>query len=120
MAIALRGYHGQVTVGPSQFYIEPKEVALRMTGASPVSLCLLAPSFYNTRPRLTRADGASEATARYAAVGTGAVIPQGDQVVANAEWRGADVVEPTTLAGLSLALDDFRRLGAADLAAGMR
>ena len=120
VAIALRGYHGQVTVGPSQFYIEPKEVALRMTGASPVSLCLLAPSFYNTRPRLTRADGASEATARYAAVGTGAVIPQGDQVVANAEWRGADVVEPTTLAGLSLALDDFRRLGAADLAAGMR
>ncbi|MBI5831472.1 MAG: hypothetical protein HZB16_04070 [Armatimonadetes bacterium] len=120
VALTVRGYHGQVTLGPTQFYIEPKDAALRFGGASSVSLCLLAPSFYNTRPVVTRAAGATAETARYAAVGTGAVIPQGDQVVPNAEWRGDDVSAEAALPGLSAALDDFRRLGAVDLAVGVR
>lgn len=104
LAFDIRNYGGQIFVGPLQWYIEPTAMPFVHTGTRPLEIVLWANSFYNTKlaPKLDPA-------ATLALVGCNAISTQLEDQKLD-EQGLAD-----TLAHLSLALDDLRRLGEADL-----
>ena len=106
----IRGYHGQIAVGPYQFYQEPKRMRMKQQGAGPVDLILWASSWYGARP-----DPQLSPAARLAAVGNEfyGTAPAGNPVTERLFFEAAPT--EATLAQLSHALDDLRRLGETDL-----
>jgi hypothetical protein len=106
----IRNYHGQIAIGPYQFYQEPKRMRMKQQGAAEVEVLVWASSFYGAKP-----DPQFSSTAKLSAVG-------------NDFYGTAPGVEPGTerlffkdaptdaaLAKLSRMLDDLRRLGEVDL-----
>jgi len=100
----VRNYKGQVFMGPSGFYQEPKQMRIRQQGENPFDLFLLGCSFYDTRPDLEAGPAAHLFTVGSHTVGMKTV-----------QYDPSDVLGADTLAQASLALDDLRRLGEADL-----
>ncbi len=104
-AFDIRGYHGQIAFGPSQFYIDPKVMRVSQTGTLPLEFLLWANSFYGVTLELQKSE-----SARVGIVGaTGVASESLSNVVVE------DVLSPDALAKLVLAFDDFRRLGELDL-----
>jgi hypothetical protein len=106
----IRNYHGQISIGPYQFYQEPKRMRLKQQGAGPVDLLLWASSWYGAKP-----DPQLSATARLSAVGNEfyGTAPDGEPVTERVFFKEAPT--DATLAKLSRTLDDLRRLGETDL-----
>jgi hypothetical protein len=106
----IRNYHGQIYIGPDQFYQQPKQMRMKQHGAEPVDLVLWACSWYGTRP-----DPQLGPSTRLNAVGNEfyGPGPDGDPNVEHAFF--SEVPTEGTLEKLAPALDDLRRLGAADL-----
>jgi hypothetical protein len=109
-ALDIRGYRGQIAIGPYQFYQEPKRMRLKQRGGGPLDLLFWASSWYGAKP-----DPLITTSATLLAVGNEfyGEAPNADPKVERMffeEAPGEDVLEK-----LSLALDDLRRLGEADL-----
>lgn len=106
----IRGYRGQVFVGPYQYYQEPKRMRIRQQGDAPVDLVLWASSWYGATPDLQLSAAAQLTT-------------MGNEFYGSAPGTDPDMQQrffskaPTAqgLPQLSRALDELRRLGAADL-----
>jgi pectate lyase-like protein len=108
--LEIRNYHGQISIGPYQFYQEPKRMRMKQQGAEPVELFLWASSWYGTRP-----DPQLSPTVQLAAAGNEfyGTAPDGDPLVERGFFW--EVPTNTTMAELGRPLDDLRRLGEADL-----
>ncbi len=106
----IRNYHGQISIGPYQFYQEPKLMRLKQTGAEPVDLLLWASSWYGAKP-----DPQLSATARLSAAGNAfyGTVPNGEAATERLFFE--ESATGATLGKLSRALDDLRRLGEADM-----
>jgi hypothetical protein len=106
----IRGYHGQIAVGPYQFYQEPQRMRMKQQGAAPVDLILWASSWYGARP-----DPQLSPATTLSAVGNEfyGTAPAGDPATERLLFEAAPT--EATLAQLSHALDDLRRLGEMDL-----
>lgn len=103
-AFDIRDYHGQIFFGPDQFYTEPKQEHIRQQGANPVALFLIGCAWYDSRPDIQIGPSTRLFTIGNEAFGMQSV-----------QYDAADAMTPQTLPALSQALDDLRRLGAADL-----
>ena len=103
-AVDIRGYHGRIVLGPDQIYHDPPATRILQSGEQPVELTLLGLSFYaaHLAPEITD-------KAKLSIVGCEAVGMKDDP------FRAEDSFDEETLAGVGAALDDYRRLGAADL-----
>jgi hypothetical protein len=111
--LVIRGYHGQIAIGPYQFYQEPKRMRMKQQGGGPVDILVWASSWYGARP-----DPQLSPAARLIAVGNEfyGSAPEADPAVERLFFR--DSPGNADLAKLSRALDDLRRLGEADLRLG--
>jgi hypothetical protein len=108
--LEIRNYHGQIAIGPYQFYQEPKRMRMKQQGAAPVDLLLWACSWYGAMP-----DSQLGPAVRLLAVGNEVygTAPEGDPVTERVFFEEAPT--ETALARLSNALDDLRLLGETDL-----
>jgi hypothetical protein len=108
--LEIHNYHGQIALGPYQFYQEPKRMRLKQHGADAVDLVLWASSWYGAVP-----DPQLSAAARLTAVGNDhfGSAPAIDPGLEQRFFKAPPT--PEALAKLSGVLDDLRRLGAADL-----
>jgi hypothetical protein len=106
----IRNYHGQIAIGPYQFYQDPKRMRVRQDGPEPVHLVLWASSWYGAKP-----DPQLSSTARLSAVGNEyyGTTPDVEPDVERTFFQEAPT--DATLAELSRALDDLRRLGEIDI-----
>jgi Pectate lyase superfamily protein len=108
--IDIRDYHGQIFFGPYQFYLDPKQMRIKQEGAGQVELLILASGWYGTQP-----DPRLGAAAKLLPVGNERynTSPEPDTITDPTFFT----VVPTdaTLAKLSRALDDLRRLGEIDM-----
>lgn len=108
--IDIRNYHGQLFIGPYQFYQEPKRMRMKQQGAGVVELFLLASSWYGAVPDLQLGPTTTLSVVGNEFYGTG---PDGEPFADRALFT--DVPTDATLAKVSVALDDLRRLGESDL-----
>jgi hypothetical protein len=106
----IRNYHGQISVGPYQFYQEPKRMRMKQHGSGPVELIIWASSWYGAKPDPQLSSAATLLAAGNDFYGT---APAAEAAVERLFFREAP--SSTTLAQLRHALDDLRRLGEADL-----
>jgi hypothetical protein len=106
----IRNYRGQISIGPYQFYQEPKRMRMKQQGAASVELVLWASSWYGAKP-----DPQLSPAAELLAVGNEfyGTWPEGDTVTDRTFFT--EVPTDATLAKVSRALDDLRRLGETDL-----
>lgn len=104
-AVTINNYRGQIALGHDQFYSKPKQAVIRQQGSSPVDLLLAGICFYGVALDI---QGTPALTA--ALVGNTAVGRELERLNLT-----QDSLPAGTLARLSLALDDLRRLGEADL-----
>jgi len=106
----IRNYRGQIAIGPYQFYQEPKRMRMKQQGAMPVDLLVWASSWYGAKP-----DPQLSPAARLWAAGNEfyGTAPEVDPVTERMFFKEAPT--DATLAQLSRALDDLRRLGETDL-----
>lgn len=106
----IRNHHGQIAIGPYQFYQEPERMRLKQQGAVAVDLLVWASSWYGAKPYPQLGPAA-----RLSAVGNDfyGEAPVDDLLTERRFFQEP----PTETAGnlLSSALDDLRRLGEADL-----
>lgn len=123
-AYEINGYHGQVNLGPVQFYVAPQEMVLHHSGSGPLDFLIWAATFYDTRLVPKKQDAVVNLTV----AGSTHLATETKDGVANIVVTGsigagpksdASLTEPVpsakTLAQLSLALDDLRHLGEWDL-----
>jgi hypothetical protein len=108
--IDIRNYHGQIFVGPYQFYQEPKRMRIKQQGSGPVELLLLGCSWYGARPEPQLSPAAKLLTVGNEFYGT---WPEGETAGDLAFFTETPM--DATLAKLSRALDDLRRLGEVDM-----
>ncbi len=108
--IDIRNYHGQIFIGPYQFYLDPKLMRMKQQGAAPVEIFLLASSWYSARP-----DPQLTPAAKLFPVGNEfyGTWPDGNTVADKSFFSATP--SDATLVNLSRALDDLRRLGELDL-----
>lgn len=93
--LEIHDYHGKIYWGQSQFYCDPKETMLRSEGTQPLQLMLTGNVWYQNRPRFELAD-----STKLTLMGNAGV---------------PDSANPPAIDGISVALDDLRRLGELDL-----
>lgn len=107
--IDIRHYHGEIFVGPYQFYQEPKRMRIKQQGQERVDLVFLASSWYGARP-----DPQLSPAVKLLAAGNDFFgdWPEGEPGSDRSFFDEAPTRE--TLAKLSRALDDLRRLGEMD------
>lgn len=105
-----RSYHGQISIGPYQFYQEPKRMRIKHQGTEPVELLVWGSSWYGAKP-----DPQLGPNAKLWAVGNEfyGAAPDADPAAERIFFQE----QPTdaSLAKLSRTLDDLRRLGEIDL-----
>ena len=99
----VRGYRGNVFLGPDQFYIEPKAKRIRQQGAGPVDLYLIGCVWYDNKPQVEMGPDARLYIIANEAMGM-------DKV----QYTAEDRLPPTNLLPLAAVVADLRRLGAAD------
>jgi hypothetical protein len=109
-AITIRNYAGEIFFGPNQFYVEPPRVRIRHQGQAEVNLFLVGNCFYRTRLDVQAGPGAE-----LFLLGNQGVDVGPDDAVTRFENQAGDNVPEADLKRLAAALDDLRRLGAADL-----
>ncbi len=102
-ALSIDDYCGQISLGHQQFYREPAAVKVRQRGDCPVELVILGSCFYGVT-----LDIQQEAGLRLTLAGNvaGGKTPAPPEV--------SDRLPSGAMARLAAALDDLRRLGAAD------
>jgi hypothetical protein len=108
--IDIRQYRGQVFVGPYQFYQEPKRMRMKQQGDGQVEVILWGCSWYGARP-----DPQLSSTAELLPVGNAFFGTRDDEERVTDQLFFTDSPSASTLAKLSRALDDLRRLGEVDL-----
>jgi Pectate lyase superfamily protein len=106
----IRGYRGEIFIGPYQFYQEPKAMRIRQEGGGPLKLFLLGCSWYGARPDVKMGPAGKLAVVGNESYST----PKGGEPVADAAIFG-DSAAKADLAAVSRALDDLRRLGELDM-----
>jgi hypothetical protein len=106
----IRNYRGQISIGPYQFYQEPKRMRMKQQGAEPVDLVVWASSWYGAKP-----DPQLGPAARLSPVGNEFYGTAPEAGPATERLFFKDAPTDAMLAQLSRALDDLRRLGEADL-----
>jgi hypothetical protein len=106
----IRNYHGQIAIGPYQFYQEPKRMRIKQAGETPVDLLVWGSSWYGAKPETQQGPAA-----RLAAVGNDFYGTASAADPATERKFFAEAPTEATLAQLSRALDDLRRLGEVDL-----
>jgi len=106
----IRNYRGQISIGPYQFYQEPKRMRMKQQGAGPIDLLVWASSWYGAKP-----DPQLSTTARLSAIGNEfyGTAPDCDPLTERVFFEEAPT--DAALTRLSRALDDLRRLGETDL-----
>jgi hypothetical protein len=106
----VRGYRGELFIGPYQFYQEPKAMRVRQEGGGPLELFLLGCSWYGARPDVKLGLAGKLVAVGNESYGAGKDgEPAPDRVPFKEGPAAAD------LARVSRALDDLRRLGELDL-----
>ncbi|MFO1498844.1 MAG: glycosyl hydrolase family 28-related protein [Verrucomicrobiota bacterium] len=106
----IRNYGGQISIGPYQFYQEPKRMRMKQQGPAPVELLVWGSSWYGAKPDLQLGPAAKLSAAGNAFCGTApAVNPVAERLFFEEEPSAAAVLQ------ISRALDDLRRLGETDL-----
>lgn len=100
----IHNYKGQIFFGPDQFYTEPKLKRIEQAGTGAVALFLLGCAWYDSKPEVQMSQAAKLFTIGNEAYGMQAV-----------QYGAEDVLPDQTLSSVSYALDDLRRLGAADM-----
>lgn len=108
--LEVRNYSGQISIGPYQFYQEPKQMRMTQQGKEPVELVLWGSSWYGAKPHPELST-----SARLTAIGNDFYGAAESADAATEKLFFRDAPEPAALAKLSRSLDDLRRLGAADL-----
>ncbi len=108
--IDIRNYRGQLFIGPYQFYQEPKRMRMKQQGTARVELFVLASSWYGAVPDPQFTPATQLTIIGNEFYGTG---PDGEPFTDQAQFN--EVPTEVTLAKLSPALDDLRRLGETDL-----
>lgn len=106
----ISNYHGEIAIGPYQFYMEPKLMRMKQQGERAVDILVWGSSWYGAKP-----DPQLAGKAQLWAAGNDF---HGSAPAATAAVEEAFFTEtPTeiTLRKLSRVLDDLRRLGEADL-----
>jgi hypothetical protein len=106
----IRNYCGQISVGPYQFYQEPKRMRMKQQGAQRVDLLVWASSWYGAKPDLQLSSAAHLSAVGNEFYGT---APEGDPDTERVFFKEAPT--DATLVQLSRALDDLRHLGETDL-----
>lgn len=106
----IRGYHGQIAIGPYQFYQEPKQMRMKQQGTAAVDLLVWGSSWYGAKP-----DPQLSPAARLSPIGNEfyGQAPDGDPLSERLFFR--DSPTNAALALLADALDDLRRLGETDV-----
>jgi hypothetical protein len=106
----VRGYHGQISIGPYQFYQEPKRMRMKQEGTVPVDFLVWGSSWYGAKPDLWLGPAV-----RLSAVGNDfhGDAPVNDPLTERRFFQ--ETPTETACALLSCALDDLRRLGEIDL-----
>ena len=105
----IRNYHGEINIGPYQFYQEPKRMRMKQQGTVPVELTIWSSSWYGAKPdpQLTMA-------ARLSAIGNEAYgVTLDNDLRAERLFFGSGSTNDA-MANLRRALDDLRRLGEMD------
>ena len=108
--IDIRNYHGQLFIGPYQFYQEPKQMRIKQQGAGNLELFLLASSWYGANPAPQLSPAAKLFVIGNESYGTSPAIDP-----ATERLFFTDAPTDSTLTKVSHALDDLRRLGETDL-----
>lgn len=106
----IRGYHGHISIGPYQFYQEPKRMRIQQQGAAPVDLLMWASGWYGARPAPQLS-----ASGRLLAVGNEFYGSSPELELPSDRVFFEEVPTDKTLAAISRTLDDLRRLGEIDL-----
>ena len=104
IAFNISGYHGQIIVGPAQFYSQPKLMRLYQTGTLPLEILFWANCFVNTSLQAQKTE-----SARLSMVGGIGVTAELNEVQVD------ETMSPDSLTRISTALDDLRHLGELDL-----
>ncbi len=107
-ATQIENYHGDLMIGPYQFYVANPIHHFVQTGDAPFALTLAGGLFYNSRPEFQLA-----ASSKLAVVGCDSVVLNKadaiDRVPGVADTSLADA-----LPRIAIGLDDLRRLGSVD------
>jgi hypothetical protein len=106
----IRGYRGELFIGPYQFYQEPKRMRMRQQGGGPLELFLIGCSWYGARPDVTLGPGGKLVVVGNESYGTG---KDGEPFTDAAPFKQSPT--EADLARIGRALDDLRRLGEQDL-----
>jgi hypothetical protein len=106
----IRGYHGQIAIGPLQFYQEPKRMRMKQEGTASLDLLVWGSSWYGAKP-----DPQLGPAVRLSAVGNDfyGEAPVNDPLTERRFFQ--ETPTATACALLRCALDDLRRLGEIDL-----
>jgi hypothetical protein len=106
--VDIRNYHGQIAIGPCQFYQKPKRMCMRQQGAAPVDLVVWGSSWHGAKPDPHLGPAASLSAVGNEFYGAAPEVERGTERMFSEEAPSA-----AALARLRYALD--RRLGEADL-----
>ena len=104
VAFDIRGYHGQIVLGPVQVYLEPRQTRLLQTGTLPLEMVFWANSFFDTNLSAQKTEAA-----RLWMAGCLGVSAELKDVPVD------DTLPPEDMAKLVPALDDLRALGELDV-----
>jgi hypothetical protein len=108
--LEIHNYHGQIAIGPYQFYQEPKRMRMKQQGSDPVELLVWASSWYGTKP-----DPQLNHATKLVSVGNEFFGTASDADSGMDRAFFESTASDTALANLSHTLDDLRRLGEIDL-----
>lgn len=106
----VRGYRGELFLGPYQFYQEPKRMRMRQQGGGPLELFLVGCSWYGARPDVKLGPAGKLVVIGNESYGSG---KDGEPFTDAAPFK--EGAAEADLAKVGRALDDLRRLGELDL-----
>lgn len=108
-AVEVDNYHGELALGPYQFYADNPVHHFVQRGTASFALSLVGPTFYNSKPEFKLAP-----TSQLNVTGLYSVGLNSDDTVSPTTGLN-DTPQDEAIPGAVRALDDLRRLGAVDL-----